>query len=55
MLTASLFEAETSTVPRLVESWTLTCERNGRVVQQVPVVVDRGQTLRVDLRACGRR
>ncbi|RZU32583.1 zinc carboxypeptidase [Blastococcus saxobsidens] len=54
-LTASLFEAETSTVPGLVEAWTLTCERDGRVVERVPVVVDRGQQLRVDLKACGRR
>jgi hypothetical protein len=54
-LTASLFDAETSTVPGLVESWTLTCERNGRVVQRVPVVIDRGQQLRLDLTACGRR
>jgi hypothetical protein len=54
-LTASLFEAEPSVVPGLVEAWTLTCERDGRVVQRVPVVVDRGQQLRVDLTACGRR
>lgn len=54
-LTAALFEAETSTVPGLVENWTLTCERDGRVVQRVPVVIDRGQQLRVDLTACGRR
>jgi hypothetical protein len=54
-LTAALFDADTSTVPGLVENWTLTCERNGQVVQTVPVVVDRGQQLRVDLTACGRR
>ncbi|WP_040337173.1 M14 family zinc carboxypeptidase [Candidatus Blastococcus massiliensis] len=54
-LTAALFQAESSTVPGLVEAWTLTCERDGRVVQRVPVVVDRGQQLRVDLSACGRR
>jgi hypothetical protein len=53
-LTASLFEAETSTVPGLVEAWTLTCERDGRVVQRVPVVIDRGQQLRLNLTACGR-
>ncbi len=53
-LTASLFNAQTSTVPGLVETWTLTCERNGRVVQRVPVVVERGQRLNVDLTACGR-
>jgi hypothetical protein len=54
-LTAALFNAEASTVPGLVENWTLTCERDGRVIQTVPVVVDRGQQLRVDLNACGRR
>jgi hypothetical protein len=54
-LTASLFEAETSRVPGLVETYTLTCERDGRVLQSVPVVVDRGQRLQVDLKACGRR
>jgi hypothetical protein len=53
-LTASLFNATTSTVPGLVEAWTLTCERDGRVVQRVPVVIDRGQRLKVDLTACGR-
>ena len=30
-LTAALFNAEASTVPGLVENWTLTCERDGRV------------------------
>ncbi|WP_100499645.1 M14 family zinc carboxypeptidase [Geodermatophilus chilensis] len=54
-LTAALFDAEPSVVPGLVEAWTLTCERDGRVAQRVPVVVDRGQQLRVDLTACGRR
>jgi hypothetical protein len=54
-LTAALFNADASTVPGLVENWTLTCERDGRVIQTVPVVVDRGQQLRVDLNACGRR
>jgi hypothetical protein len=54
-LTASAFTTSAETVPGLVENWTLTCERDGRVRQTVPVVVDRGQQLRVDLRACGRR
>ena len=53
LLTASLFQAETSTVPGLVENWTLTCARDGRVLERVPVVVDRGQRLRVDRKACG--
>jgi hypothetical protein len=42
-------------VAGLVETWTLTCERDGRVVERVPVMVDRGQQLRVNLTACGRR
>jgi hypothetical protein len=54
-LTASLFNADSSTVPGLVETWTLTCERNGRVMETVPVMIDRGQQLRVNLTACGRR
>jgi hypothetical protein len=54
-LTAAGFTTSSETVPGLVENWTLTCERDGRVMQTVPVVVDRGQQLRVDLRACGRR
>ena len=54
-LTASLFDAETSTVPGLVETWTLSCERDGRVLERVPVTVERGQQLRVNLAACGRR
>jgi hypothetical protein len=54
-LTASLFDATSSTVPGLVETWTLTCEVAGQVRQTVPVMVDRGQQLRVDLNACGGR
>ncbi|SNR54864.1 M14 family zinc carboxypeptidase [Blastococcus mobilis] len=54
-LTASLFNAESETVAGLVENWTLTCERDGRVVERVPVTVERGQQLRVNLTACGRR
>ena len=54
-MTASRSQAEASVVPGVVEAWTLTCERHGRVVQTVPVVVDRGQRLAVDLSTCGRR
>jgi hypothetical protein len=32
----------------------MTCERDGKVRERVPVVVDRGQRLKVDLKACGR-
>jgi hypothetical protein len=39
----------------LVENWTLTCARDGRVVETVPVVIDRGQQMRLNLTACGGR
>jgi hypothetical protein len=51
-LTASLFNAESETVFGLVENWTLTCEKDGQVLQREPVVVDRGQQVKVDLREC---
>ncbi|MFP5335811.1 MAG: M14 family metallopeptidase [Actinomycetes bacterium] len=56
-LTASLFETtEQTTGTGLVETWTLTCERpEGTVLQRVPVIVDRGQQARVDLRECRSR
>ena len=51
-VTASLFDATTSMTSGLVEAWTLTCERAGRVLQTVPVVVERGQQVKADLRTC---
>ena len=45
----------TQVVPGNVERWTLTCERNGRVLQTQQVRVDRGGVSRVDLGACARR
>ncbi|MGH3714167.1 MAG: M14 family zinc carboxypeptidase [Micromonosporaceae bacterium] len=52
-LTASLFDAEDRTVgDGLIENWTLTCEKNGTVLQRVPVVVDRGQQVKADLKTC---
>lgn len=36
----------------LIENWTLTCEKNGRVLQQVPVIIDRGQQSKIDLTTC---
>jgi hypothetical protein len=37
----------------LVEAWTLTCAgANGTVHERVPVVVDRGQQAKVDLKKC---
>jgi hypothetical protein len=54
-LTATLYDSTTvssTEVPGLIESWTLSCEKDGRVLQQVPVVVDRGQQVKVDLTTC---
>jgi hypothetical protein len=53
-LTASSFDTAIEGVTGLVETWTMTCERDGKVRERVPVVVDRGQRLKVDLKACGR-
>jgi hypothetical protein len=39
----------------LIENWTLSCEKDGRVLEQVPVVVDRGEQVKVDLSTCSRR
>jgi len=54
-LTAGLYDATEQTTAPLVEAWTLTCERDGRVLQTVPVIVDRGQQVSVDLKECTRR
>jgi hypothetical protein len=57
-LTASLFDStlvSSEEVPGLIENWTLSCERDGRVLEQVPVVVDRGEQVKVDLSTCARR
>ena len=54
-LTATLFDStviSSEEVPGLIENWTLTCEKNGRVLQQVPVIIDRGQQSKVDLSTC---
>ncbi len=54
-LTATLFDStvvSSKEVPGLIENWTLTCEQNGSVLQQVPVIIDRGEQSKVDLGAC---
>lgn len=38
--------------PVQTEAWTLTCERDGQVVTTQQVVVDRGETRRLDLSRC---
>jgi hypothetical protein len=53
-LTAETFETDVLTTPGLVEAWTLTCEKDGQVLQRLAVVVDRGQQAKVDLRPCER-
>jgi hypothetical protein len=56
-MTAGLYATEDTVVgDGLVENWTLTCERpDGTVLQTVPVVVDRGQQVKPDLRVCRSR
>ena len=51
-LEASLFDATEQQTAPLVEAWTLTCEMGGQVRQTVPVIIERGQQLKVDLRHC---
>lgn len=55
-LTATRFDSAGSTVvPGRREPWILTCETpSGSVLQRAEVIVDRGQTAKVDLRLCGR-
>ncbi len=53
-LDASLYNATEEYTAPLVEAWTLTCERGGEVRQVLPIVVDRGQHVRVNLQACGK-
>jgi len=52
-LSFEYFDAATVETTGLIEAWTLTCEIDGKVVEQVPVVVDRGQRRLVDLEVCG--
>ena len=54
-LTATLFDStvvSSEEVPGLIENWTLTCEKDGRVLQQVPVIIDRGEQSKIDLSTC---
>ncbi|HEX4901914.1 MAG TPA: M14 family zinc carboxypeptidase [Acidimicrobiales bacterium] len=52
-LSFEYYDAETVETVGLIEAWTLTCEVGGVVVEQVPVIVDRGQRTLVDLDVCG--
>ena len=54
-LTAALLHekvVDTEVIPGKVERWTLTCEKDGKVLQTVKVRVDRGETAPVDLGVC---
>jgi hypothetical protein len=54
-LTESFFEARTVTTAGKRESYRLTCEKFGTVLQSVQVFIGRGQTRQVDLGECRRR
>jgi hypothetical protein len=51
-VTAETFTSDVDTVSGVIEAWTLSCEVDGEVLQQVPVIVDRHQIEKVDLGAC---
>ncbi len=51
-MTASLFDQTVGTTPGLIEAWTLSCERNGAVVEQVAVVIERGAQAKPKLSRC---
>lgn len=48
------FDARTRTTQGSVERYTLTCERGGRVLDSQRVLVERGETVSLDLSACRR-
>ncbi|HEX2175096.1 MAG TPA: M14 family zinc carboxypeptidase [Nocardioidaceae bacterium] len=51
-LTAEEFDTTAQDISGLIENYTLSCERDGTVLQQTPVVVDRGEHIKVALRRC---
>ncbi|HSE10849.1 MAG TPA: M14 family zinc carboxypeptidase [Nocardioidaceae bacterium] len=56
-MTATLFDSavvSSEEVGGLIENWTLSCEKDGRILEQVPVVVNRGQQVKIDLSVCSR-
>ena len=57
-LKASLFNSrvvDSHEVPGLIENWTLTCEKDGRALETVPVIVDRGGQAKVNLSECSKK
>ena len=54
-LTESFFDAVTKRTKGKRESYTLTCEKNGKVLQTSKVFIARGQVKRLDLAECRRK
>ena len=54
-LTESLFDSTTKRTEGKRESYTLTCEKGGKVLQETQIFIDRGQSKVVDLKECRRR
>lgn len=57
-LKSTLFDSkviDSHEVPGLIENWTLTREKRGKVLQTVPVIADRGERAKVNLSVCSRR
>ena len=57
-LTATLFDStlvDSREVPGLIENWTMTCEKDGRVLQKESVVIDRGQQAKVNWSECAKK
>jgi hypothetical protein len=54
-LTAGLFATSTRWTAGRREAYTLTCEKNGKVLQTARVYVDRGVQKQIDLTKCRRR
>ena len=52
VLDVASFDSTTVATPGLIEAWTLTCEIDGEIIEQLPVIVDRGQRVEVALGAC---
>ena len=53
-LTTDLHETVTRRTPGKRESYTMTCEKNGKVLQRGTVFIERGQSKRLDLAQCRR-
>lgn len=52
-LDVAAFDGTVESKTGLIEAWTLTCEIDGDVVEQIPVIVERGQRVIADLDVCG--